>query len=477
MTSPLSKLPPRFQAPVRAALQALTAPSDLTDESLMATQEVTPGGRDLLKDRMRRPIIIGGVVMLVFIVIAGIWASFSQIQGYVSAAGLVRSEFSRRTIRQRDAGIVSALYVHEGDRVKQGQVLMAFTPTQPQASVDVMRNQTDSERVQSARFEAEMLGKPAIVFPPEIVARAKTDSALAGLMRDQTFVFQTRRRFLADQRAVYRAQVEQLRARIGGLKLQVEANERSASLLREQLVGYQALYDKGFAPRNQVLNMQRTLSDLGGQRGANIATITSTQEQIGEVQFNLTKLDQQFQSEAAEGLRASQVRLADAMPRLKSAEEILDNSQVRSPVDGIVIGLTQHTIGAATGSGERLMDIVPANEPLIVEAKVKPTDIDQLHVGQKARVMLTAYNSRTHQGVEGTVVSVSPDLIETADGAAFFRATVRITPEDLIASDNKDVRLTVGMPANIMLVTGNRSIMSYLLGPFTAPLEKALREE
>lgn len=477
MGSPLSKLPPRFQAPVRAALQALTAPADLSDESVVAAQEVPPGGRDVLADRMRKPIVIGGLVILVFIVLAGIWASFAQIEGSVAAPGLVRSEFGRRTIRQRDAGIVSALYVHEGDRVKAGQVLMTFQPTQPQASVDVMQNQTDSEMAQSARFEAEMLGKPSIVFPAELTERAKTDAKVAGLIRDQMFVFQTRQRFITDQRAVYRQQIEQLRARIGGLKLQVQANEQSASLVREQLNGYQALYEKGFAPRNQVLNMQRTLSDLNGQRGVAIANITSTQEQIGEVASNLTKLDQQFQSEAAEGLRNSQVRLADALPRLKSAQEILENSQVRSPIDGIVIGLSQHTIGAATGSGERLMDIVPANEPLIIEAKVKPTDIDQARVGQKARVMLTAYNSRTHQGVDGTVVNLSPDLVETQDGQSFFRASVRVTPQALVESGNKDVQLTVGMPANVMLVTGKRSIMSYLLGPFTAPLEKALREE
>lgn len=477
MNSPLSKLPSRFQAPVRAALQALTAPSDLSDEAVTAARELQPGERDILKDRMRKPIVVGGVIMLVFVLIAGIWASFAQIEGAVMAPGLVRSEFNRRTIRQRDAGVIAALHVHEGARVKQGQVLITFTPTQPQASVDVMRNQSDSERVQSARFEAEMLNKPAIVFPADLTERAKTDTALAGLMRDQTAVFQTRRQLVADQRAVFRSQIEQLRARIGGLRLQVQANETSASLVREQLKGFEALYEKGFAPRNQVLNMQRTLSDLGGQRGANIAQIAATQEQVGEVTSNLAKLDQQIQAEAAEGLRASQVRLADALPRLKSAEELLENSVVRSPVDGVVIGLTQHTVGAATGAGERLMDIVPANEPMIVEARVKPTDIDQVTVGQTARVMLTAYNSRTHQGVDGTVLSVSPDLIDTPEGVSYFRAAVRITPEALIASKNEDVVLSVGMPANVMLVTGKRSIMSYLLSPFTAPLAKAMKEE
>src|SRR4051812_26664793 len=119
MSSPLSKLPPRFQAPVRAALQALTAPADLSDAAVTASQEPQPGERDILKDRMRKPIVIGGVIMLVFVVIAGIWASFAQIEGAVSAPGLVRTEFNRRTIRQRDAGTIAALHVHEGDRVKQ----------------------------------------------------------------------------------------------------------------------------------------------------------------------------------------------------------------------------------------------------------------------------------------------------------------------------------------------------------------------
>lgn len=477
MSSPLSKLPPRFQAPVRAALQALTAPSDLSEESFLAAQTVEPGGRDALKDRMRRPIVVGGLVILVFVLIAGVWASFSQIEGYVTAPGSVRSEFSRRTVRPRDGGIVAALYVHEGDHVKKDQVLLAFAPTQPQAGVDVARNQTDSEQAQSARFEAEMLGKPAIAFPADLLERAKTDPSVASLIRDQTAVFEARRRVVAEQRAVYRSQIEQLKARIDGLKLQVAANEQSASLIREQLKGFQELYEKGFAPRNQVLNMQRTLSDLGGQRGSTLASITAAQEQMNEVTFNLTKVDQQYQNEAAEGLRTSQVRLADYLPRLRAAEDVLAGSKVLSPVDGIVIGLNQHTVGAAVGAGERLMDIVPANEPLIVEARVNPTDIDQAKIGQTARVRLTAYNQRVHQGVDGEVIGLSPDLIETQDGLSFFRVTVRVTPEALAASGNKDVRLTPGMPATVELVTGKRSIMNYLLSPFVDPLQRALREE
>ncbi len=477
MNSPLSKIPQRFQAPVKAALQALTAPADLSDAAVNASQDVSAGGRDPLQDRLRKPMIIGAAVVGVFVVLAGIWAGFTKIEGAVTAPAVVRSEFNRRTLRPREGGTVEALFVHEGALVKKGQVLMQFTPIQPQAAVDITRNQTYSAQAQAARFEAEMTGKPAIVFPPELVERAKTDVTVAGLMRDQVFVFQTRHGLINEQREVYRQQAEQLKARIGGLQLQIQANEQSAALVREQLKGYQTLYEKGFAPRNQILNLQRTLSDLGGQRGANIAEVTRTQEQIGEVTANLAKLTQQIQTEAAEGLRDSQVRVADAVPRLRAAEEALESSTVRSPIDGYVLGLTQFTIGAAVGGGERLMDIVPANEPLLIEARIKPTDIDQAKIGGRARVLLTAYNSRMHAGVNGVVSNVSADMISTPEGAAYFRVDVRVTPQAMAESGNRDVKLGPGMPATVMLLTGKRSILSYLMGPFIAPVEKALRED
>lgn len=476
MNSPLSKIPPRFQAPVKAALRALTAPADLNETATGAIEAPPAGGPDPLMTRLRRPMVFGSIIVLVFVVLAGVWASVSQIDGAVMAPAQVRSEYNRRTIRPREGGVVEAIYVRDGQKVTAGQVLLKFAPTLPQASVDVMRNQADSARVQAARYEAELTGRTAILFPPELVERARTDPDLASRMRDQQAVFFSRRALVADQERAYAQQIEQLRARIGGLNLQIKANEDSANLIREQLKGYQTLYDKGFAPRTTLLNLQRTLSDMGGQRGANIAEVTRAQEQIGEVTVNLSKVRQQFQAEAAEGLSQTQVQLADAVPRLRAAEEALAGATVRSPIDGYVLGLTQFTPGSATAPGERLMDIVPANEPLIIEGRVKPTDIDQATVGQKARVLLTAYNARLHAGVDGEVVRVSPDLIETEAGA-FFRVDVRITPEDLAASNNSDVTLSPGMPATVMLLTGKRSIMSYLLNPFIAPVERAFRDE
>lgn len=476
MSKALSKIQDRFNAPVKAALRALTSPTDLTEDAILIGEDIALQGDDPLKRRMQRPMIIGAVIVLVFVVLAGIWASIAKINGAISAPGQVRAEFNRRTLRQRDGGVVSALYVHEGDFVKAGQPLVQFAPTQPKALVDVMRNQVDSTAAQAARFEAELTGKSAIAFPVDMVERGKIDPAVAGLIRDQQLVFASRKALLNDQRSVYQQQIEQLKARIGGLNLQVDANEQSAALIREQLKSYQTLYDKGYASRTALLNLQRTLSDMGGQRGANIAQVTATQEQIGEVRVTLTKLTQQAQAEAAEGLRDSQVRLADALPRLRAAEESLEGATVRSPIDGYVLGLTQFTVGAAAGSGERLMDIVPANEPLIIESRIQPKDIDNARVGQKARVMFTAYNSRSHPGVDGTVIGVSADLIETAAGS-YFRADVRVDPKDLAVAGEKDVKLMPGMPATVMFLTGKRSILSYIMGPMMVPISKAFREE
>lgn len=457
-------------------MRALTAPADLSDESVFENQELAVAD-DPLRHRLRRPMLLGTLVVVVFVVIAGALASIVKIEGAISAPGVVKVEFNRSTIRPRDGGIVTGLYVHEGQKVKQGQVLLQFAPTQSQAAMDVMQNQVDSAQAEAARFEAELGRKPKIDFPADMAERAKTDPAVGSLMHNQEVIFTSRRALYADQRSVYAQQIEQTKARIGGLDMQIKANETSASLIRDQLKSYEELYSKGFASRTQVLNLQRTLSDMGGQRGATISQVTAAQESIGEITVNITKLDQQMQTESAQGLRDAQVKLADALPRLRAAQESFENATVRSPVDGYVIGLSQVTKGSAAGSTERLMDIVPINQPLIVEAHVKPSDIDNAKVGQQARVNLTAYNRRTHSGVDADVVNVSADMLTTERGEGYFKVDVRIRPEELARSDNHDVHLKPGMPATVMLLTQKRSLLSFLIGPFFAPLENAFRED
>jgi len=271
--------------------------------------------------------------------------------------------------------------------------------------------------------------------------------------------------------------LQQLETQIGGVQAQVDAVNESDRLTKEELAGYQTLYEKGYAPKTLILRYQRTLADLAGRRGSLLAEITRLREQIGETRLQITTLKEQRISQAAEGLRQMQSGLAEVTPKLAAARQTLDAATVRSPVDGYVLDLTQFTVGGVVGPGERLMSVVPANAPLIVSARIKPQDIDVVHPGMKARVRLSAFNARRTPPVEAAVLTVSADqLVDEKTGEGYFRADLKIPPQELAKLPKGD-KLSPGMPAEAMIVTGRRSILSYVVSPLTDTIRDALRED
>ena len=413
--------------------------------------------------RIKRPIIVGSAVVGVFVVGLTLFAAVAKIDSAVVAPGTVRVEDNRKTIRHREGGTVKAILVKEGQRVKQNQVLLTFDEVQPKSTTDVLQNQYDALLSQSARFQAEATGQQAVTFAPELTTRAATDPRVAGMIRDQEFLFSTRQAFFETQ--------------IGGVQAQVDAVKESDDLTREELAGYQTLYEKGYAPKTLILRYKRTLADLAGRRGQLVAEITRLREQIGETRLQITTLREQRISQAAEGLRQMQTGLAEVTPKLTAARQMLKSATVRSPSDGYVLDLTQFTVGGIVGPGERLMSVVPADAPLIVTARIRPQDIDSVHDGMTARVRLSAFNARTAPPVNAEVLTVSADqLVDEKTGVGYFRADLKIPPAEL-AKLPKGSKLTPGMPAEAMIVTGRRSILSYIVSPLTDTIRDALRED
>ena len=205
--------------------------------------------------------------------------------------------------------------------------------------------------------------------------------------------------------------------------------------------------------------------------------MAAARQQIGETRIKLVGLQQQREREAAEGLRDAQAQLADVAPRLEAAEGMLARTMVRAPADGYVFGLTQHTVGGVVTPGERLLDVVPTNAPMVVEAKIRVQDIDTVEVGMKARVRLSGYASRKVKDLQAEVIRVSADrLTDENTREPYFQADLRITPESLKAL-GPGVHLTPGIPADTMIVTSERSIFTYLVGPLTDVVTDAMREE
>jgi HlyD family type I secretion membrane fusion protein len=425
--------------------------------------------------RMRRPMITGALIILVMVIGLGTWAAMAPLASGITAPAQVRVEANRKTLRKREAGTVRQILVKEGQLVRAGQPVIMFNDTEPKAALDVLQNQYDSLLTQSARFTAEATNKSTITFPPEITSRM-SDPRVAGMVRDQEFLFTTRLQLFQSQTAVLSQRLDQIQNQIAGDQAQVEAVDENRRLTIEELDGYRKLNAQGFAPKTLILRYERTLADLAGRKGSLMADIARLRQQMGETRMNMSSVRDQRTSQAAEGLRDSETRIADLGPRLTAARQTLDSTVVRSPVDGYVFNLTQFTVGGLVAGGELMMDIVPVNSPMVFEAMINPQDVDQVKVGMPAHVRLAGQGARWRDPLPGKVTVVSADSITNEkSGRSFYRVDIRVEPADLLKHAG-GAHLTPGMPASAMIVTGKKTIMGFLISPITDTISHAFRE-
>ena len=452
---------------VQPLRQAYVAPSFNDNAELPASAELT--------QRVRNPIRAGAKVIGVAVLGLGLWASLTPISSGVQAPGMIRVESNRKVIRYREGGTIRAIYVKEGSHVRPGQVMLKFDDVQARANYDVAQNMVDVAMSQSARFEAEAAGRDTMEFPAELKARM-SDPRVARMVADQQMLFASRAQLYQSQAGVLSQRAQQQATTITGLQAQVASIDEQARLTKEQLTGYQTLFEKGYASKNLILNYQRSLADLGGRKGQLLADIACTRQQMGETQMQLSSLRSQRQSEAADGLREMQSRLSDASPKLTAAKQTLDGTSIKSPVDGYVFNQTQYTVGGVAGAGEPLMEVVPDDAPLVVSAEIKPQDVDDVRIGMPARVRLSGLNQRWTNPIPAVVTALSADrIVNDKSGASFFRVDLKIDPKDLTHLP-KSLKLSPGMPADAMIVTGKRTIMSFLITPITDTFHNAFRE-
>jgi HlyD family type I secretion membrane fusion protein len=431
---------------------------------------------DTARRNMRAPMMTGLIIIAVFVLGFGVWATFAPIWGAVIAPGAVRVENNRKTLKTREGGMVRAILVRDGDVVRPNQLLLKLDDTVARAQVQVLSQQHDNLVMQRARFLAEVTNRSAVTIPPELAARTG-DPQVAAVISNETLVFSSRLAAIQGQQAILNQRFAQLNTARSGLTIQLQSVDEQIRLFLDELEGYRTLYEKGFAPRTLILRYERQLAEANGRRGALMAEVTQNQQQAGEVRLQLAQLYEQRASEAAAGLREAETRLADVRPRLDAARESLAQTEVRAPEAGYVLNLSQFTVGGVAAPNEPLMDIVPNNAPLVIQARVKPADIDQVRPGMSAQVTLLAYQTSRVPKLEAEVVTVSADaLVDQQSGASYFTAELRILPSELKKLP-RGVRLSPGMPATASIRTGRRTIMSYLLGPVERIVDGSLKEE
>lgn len=396
--------------------------------------------------------IRGGLIaLLVFFVGFGGWAAFAPLDAAVVAPGVIVVSGNRQTVQHRDGGIVSALHVEEGDRVTQGEVLIELGSPELVAQEQALLSQVVDLQMQRARLAAEQSGSGTLQRPAEWASLSPEDQAIA----DAAFE-RHRREARGGSWSAYDA-------RISGYRGEITSLNRQEALLNEELSGMRTLAEEQLVPMTRVRALERSLAELQGRRSELTSLIASTQqERFGDS-------------------RQVEARLAELTPQLAGARERLELTRLRAPVAGLVVGLQVHTVGGVVRAGERLMDIVPEGQDLIVEARVAPESADNLKVGQRTEVRVSAFGGRNLPIVYGEVRQVSADrFIDERSGQGYFIAQVAVPPEELhrlteAAGDQHTLR--AGLSAQVVIPTRKRTALQYLLEPLNQTLWRSLRED
>ncbi|HPR05084.1 MAG TPA: HlyD family type I secretion periplasmic adaptor subunit [Denitromonas sp.] len=420
----------------------------------------------------RRAIFFGFFIVLAGVLGLGSWAALAPLQSAVVAAGVVKVSTERKTVQHLESGIIKEILVKEGDKVAADQILIRLDDTNERARVGVMQGKLDRLRATLARLEAEQSGAQAIVFPPELTGR-QNDVEISRLLASERQVFESRRDALAGEKEVLEQRNRQFAEQIAGLKTQIDSTNVQLSTIREEKDAVEILYKKGVYEKPRYLELKRSLARLQGQVGGHRSSIAQVEERIGEVHLRIIDLDRKRNEEVNTELQRVQNEIFDTRETLRAALNTLNRTDIRASQSGTVVGLNVHTVGGVIGSGQPILFIVPDGDVLVVEASVRPQDIDIVREGMGAEVRLTAFNSRNTPPLPGRVTLVSADSLPDSSGTqSFYRARIEIDPAHIT-----DLELYPGMPAEVYLLTGEQTTLDYVLKPIEDAIQRALREE
>lgn len=401
------------------------------------------------------------------------WAMLVPLEGAVVAPGLVAVESNVRTVQHLEGGIVEEILVREGDTVDAGEVVIRLGSTHPSAALNELQAQYFEARATEARLVAERDGLDQIELPSELRDKVG-DQAVQAAVAGQQSIFTSRRSLLHDRLDILERTQNALRSEINGLQGQIGSAERQLALIEEELASANQLLDRKLIEASRVLALRRSQADLEGTISQHHAAIGVAQQRVEEARLRMAELRATMANEVEEGLRLARARAYELGQRLAAAQDILDRTTIRSPIAGTVVVLNVHTIGGVIGAGQPLLEIVPLDDKLIVQATIDPLDIDQVAVGMPATVWLSALNRRTQSGFDGVVQTVSADRItDPRTGLGHYVARVEMNGE---AVESSPVPLQAGMSADVMIKTGGRTTWDYMLAPILRNLSFALRE-
>ena len=448
---------------------------------MAAIANITPA-RPALRNPQRRvsqdvrvPIFWGLVILAVFFGGLGTWAALAPLNSAVVGQGELEVASNRKDVQHLEGGIVTEIDVHDGAFVRKGEVLLRLDGTRVAAQLQILHAQRDAALARRARLQAERDDKPAIQFPAALLMR-KADPSAEDAMRNEQLLFERRRSSTQGQIQILTQRIGQLREEIRGIQALKASKEQQLALINKELRGVEALFKHGLSTTERLLGLKRTAASLRGDIGDEIASIARADQGIGEAQSQILQTTKNFQEGVAKDIQKTQSELFELAGKIQAAQDIFDHLELRAPTAGYVVGMNAHTVGGVITPGKTVLQIIPSDDALLIETRITPNDADRVKLGDKAQIRFPSIHSRTLPILKGKVVYVSADrLTDERTGRPYFSLRCKLDAHSLAALHKHP--LIPGMPAEVIIQTGARTMLDYLVSPITDAFTRSMREK
>ncbi len=406
----------------------------------------------------------------------GVWAAYAQMTSAVVASGMFRVAGDRLEVEHLEGGIIREINVLEGDTVQEGQVLIVVDGTRSRSQMGILRSQMVSALSQEIRLQAELDRATDLEMTDQLAALLEQDPRLAKLFEAQKSIFHSNADMLAGQVKILNERKAQLHEQTNGFDARRTAYQRQLELLQQEIENMNTLYEKGLVTGSRMTALRQNESGVMGNLGALDSSLQNVLQRAVEVDERILQVRRDRLNSVSQALLQAQEDVFNVQERIDTVIDVEARQKIRAPLTGRVVGLNVNTIGSVIAPGQTLLEIVPSDASFVVEAQVKPTDIDEVTQGGTAQVRLTAYNFRTTLPVDGKVVHISADsLVNDVTGSTYYQVDVEV-PTEALADLGDNVKVLPGMPAQVMIETGEQTLLDYLLNPIVASFDVALKE-
>lgn len=433
-------------------------------------------------DDPSREIRLGVIIAVLFFVVFLGWAAFARMDAAAYAQGRLVVSGQRQSVQHRDGGIVTKIFVREGQRVEKGELLMRLAGAEVQAEERSLMARWIGLVAQQARLRSEQMGTGSIAPPPEFASLDPEDRPIADeAMKLQQAQMTARAELLSTRRSVIGQQSAQAAEEREGYRRQMVSSAKQSRLLEEELRSLEGVAAKGFVSKSRLRALERSKAELEGRTGQYAATMASSREAAAQARLQIVEAERAHQEQIADELREVETALAEVQPKLRAAREQLSRTEIRSPVTGTVVGLSVFNAGSVIAPGQKLLDVVPDRMPLVIEAKVSPGDVDDLAVGDETRVRFASLHDRTIPDLQGRLTMLSADSFDDErTGEAFFRAEIRVPDNQLeLLRDRhgRELRLRAGMPVEVLIPVRPRTALQYAFEPLRGAFWRSFHEQ